>query len=96
MFLLNLTPKWPIMVSYCLMDHEISLFYWFLAPFILEAVEDSEVTFNQIKAFKNSTTTRDSQNTFKPYLTYIFLSARANYRMRTIITYSWLQTALEY
>jgi hypothetical protein len=26
-----------------------SLIYWFLAPFLLEAVEDREVTFNQIE-----------------------------------------------
>ena len=43
MFPSTLAPKWPILAS------KIQYIIDFLAPFVLEAVEDSDVTFNQIK-----------------------------------------------
>ena len=46
-----------------------------------EAVEDRDVTFNQIKGsqVKCPLSTQDTQTTFKPNLTCIFLSARNRY-----------------
>ena len=45
-----------------------------------EAVEDRNVTFNQIKgSYIQMSTTQDSQTTFKLNLTCIFLSTRARY-----------------
>ena len=35
----------------CVGMSKTSLFYWFLAPFLFEAVEDRDVTFNQIKGW---------------------------------------------
>jgi hypothetical protein len=55
---------------------KIHYFIDFLAPFLLEAVEDRDVTFNQIKG---SEVLCPLLKTPKPNLTCIFLSARTRY-----------------
>ena len=51
MFPSTLAPKWPILVSQCNVEWITKnlLFCWFLVLFLLEAVEDRDVTFNQIQ-----------------------------------------------
>ena len=46
MFPSTLAPKWPFNVEWIIKN---SIFYWFFAPFLLEAVEDRDVTFDQIQ-----------------------------------------------
>ena len=46
MFPSTLAPKWPLNVGWIIKN---SIFYWFLAHFLLEAVEDKDVTFDQIQ-----------------------------------------------
>jgi len=46
MFPSTLAPKWPLNVGWIIKN---SIFYWFLAHFLLEAVEDRDVTFDQIQ-----------------------------------------------
>ena len=46
MFPSTLAPKWPLSVGWIIKN---SIFYWFLAPLQLEAVEDRDVTFDQIQ-----------------------------------------------
>ena len=46
MFPSTLAPKWTLNVGWIIKN---SIFYWFLAHFLLEAVEDRDVTFDQIK-----------------------------------------------
>ena len=41
----SLAPKWPILVHFCGMDHQKSKFLLILAPFLSEAVEDSQCYF---------------------------------------------------
>jgi hypothetical protein len=50
MFLSNLAPKWPILVSQCGMDHQKSTISNQILPsFRTEAVEDRDVNFNQLQ-----------------------------------------------
>ena len=46
MFPSTLAPKWPLNMGWIIKN---SIFYWFLAHSILEAVEDRDVTFDQIQ-----------------------------------------------
>ena len=41
----SLAPKWPILASFCEMDHQKSKFLLILAPFLSEAAEDSRCYF---------------------------------------------------
>ena len=44
----SLAPKWPILAPFCGMDHQNSISYWYMIPFLSEAVEASRCHF-----FKN-------------------------------------------
>ena len=71
---LSLAPKWPIWIPFCGMDHEKSTFYWYLRPFLSEAVEASLCYF-----FENWLMKHKSPNLLKPLGTIIHQNSQFYY-----------------
>ena len=83
----SLAPKWSKLVLFCGMDHQKSIFYWYLIPLLSEAVEASRCYFfeNWLIKFKcpnllNTLGTMIQDNYQSLYLSGPFTLARFNMR----------------
>ena len=67
---------WPPSMEWIIKN---AIFHWYLVPFLLEAVEASWCYFfEKIVVVPKNSLSQHSRTIFKPSLTYIFLSIRAN------------------